>query len=92
MGFGRGRGPGFGRRGGGRGWRNMFHATGLTGWQRAARGVLARGAVPPTASGLTREQELDELRGQAEYFESALGNLRKRIEELEAGKGGPDEG
>jgi len=47
----------------------MFHATGLPGWQRAA---------PPT-----REQQVEALKGQAEYFEDALGSLRKRIDELE---------
>jgi hypothetical protein len=36
MGFGRGRGlGGCGFGGGGRGWRNMFYATGLPGWRRA---------------------------------------------------------
>lgn len=35
----------------------------------------------PTAS---REQEIDSLKGQAEYFEDALEGIKKRIEELEA--------
>ena len=83
MGFGRGRGGG---RGGGRGWRNMFYATGLTGWQRAATGWPMAGGVPPYAAAPTREQQLDALKGQAEYFEGALGELRKRIGELEAEK------
>jgi hypothetical protein len=82
MGFGRGRG---GRRGGGRGWRNMFYATGLTGWQRAAEWPMA-GGVPPYATAPTREQQLEALKSQAEYFEGALGDLRKRMEELEAEK------
>ena len=83
MGFGRGRGGG---RGGGRGWRNMFYATGLTGWQRTAAGWPMAGGVPPYAVAPTREQQLDALKGQAEYFEGALGELRKRIGELEAEK------
>jgi len=83
MGFGRGRGGG---RGGGRGWRNMFYATGLTGWQRAAAGWPMAGGVPPYAAAPTREQQLEALKGQAEYFDGALGDLRKRIEELEAEK------
>ena len=83
MGFGRGRGGG---RGGGRGWRNMFYATGLTGWQRAAAGWPMAGGVPPYAAAPTREQQLEALKGQAEYFEGALGDLRKRIGELEAEK------
>jgi len=84
MGSGRGRGA-WGGRGGGRGWRNMFYATGLTGWQRAAAGWPMAGGVPPYAAP-TREQELEALKGQAEYFEGALGDLRKRIDELEAGE------
>lgn len=81
---------GFGR-GGGRGWRNQFYATGLTGWQRAAMGYPPFGApmsaVPyaaPFAPAMTGEQQLDALKGQAEYFKEALDGIRKRIEELEA--------
>lgn len=73
-----GRGGGFGR-GGGRGWRNWFYATGLTGWQRAAAPFV--GFVPPAAP--VREYELEALKGQAGYFESALAGIRKRIEDLE---------
>jgi len=84
---------GWGRgRGGGRGRRNWFYATGLTGWQRAAMGypgfagaVPAPGAFPaPFAPAISNEQQLDALKGQAEYFEDALDGIRKRIEELEA--------
>lgn len=78
-------------RGGGRGWRNWFYATGLTGWQRGAGwpGWPAFRAVPPPyatpyATVPTREQELDALRDQAGYFETALADIRKRIENLEA--------
>jgi len=42
--------------------------------------------VPPYAVTPTRKQQLDALKGQAEYFEGTLGDLRKRIEELEAEK------
>jgi len=78
--------------GGGRGWRNQFYATGLTGWQRSAMGYPALGgfapgaAVPyptPVAPAISGEQQLDALKGQAEYFEDALAGIRKRIEELE---------
>ena len=83
MGFGRGRVAWCGH-GGGRGWRHMFHATGLTGWQRAAAGWPLMGAVSPDVAGPTREQELAALKGQAEYFEDALDGIKKQIEELEA--------
>ena len=87
---------GWGRGGGGWGRRNMFYATGLTGWQRAGYGYPAYGgAAPygapygtpygaPFAPAMTAQQELDGLKGQAEYFEDALDGIKKRIEELEA--------
>ena len=79
-------------RGGGRGRRNWFYATGLPGWQRAGMGMPAYGAVPmgPAqaapygAPTMTGQQELDSLKGQAEYFEDALEGIKKRIEELQA--------
>jgi hypothetical protein len=85
-----GRGCGGGR--GGRGWRNQFYATGVPGWQRAAMGYPAFGggmpnAAPyavPFAPTMGPEQQLDALKGQAEYFADALEGIRKRIEELEA--------
>ncbi|MDY6913164.1 MAG: DUF5320 domain-containing protein [Planctomycetota bacterium] len=82
--FGRGRGGGWGRR-------NWFYATGLTGWQRAGLGMGAYGQPPayPTAApfgqAATTQQELDALKGQAEYFENAMNDIRKRIDELQAG-------
>ncbi len=90
--FGRGRGGG---RGGGWGWRNQFYATGMTGWQRAGLGMPAYGAPAgypapyptPFAPAATEEQELDALKGQAEYFEDALEGIKKRIDELQ-GKSG----
>jgi len=98
--------------GGGRGRRNMYYATGLTGWQRGMYGYPGYGAPAgygapyaapyapayggaapapyaapygaPYAPGVTRQQELDGLKGQSEYLEDALDGVKKRIEELEA--------
>ena len=77
---------------GGRGWRHWYHATGLPGWARAGMGhpsweeplypnVPQAGPMAPT---LTAEQELDGLKKQAEYFQDALGQINRRIEQLEA--------
>ena len=85
-------GRGGGGWGGGWGRRNWFRATGMTGWQRAAMGVPAFGGpaagyatyAAPFPSAMPQQQELDLLKGQAEYFEDALDGIRKRIEELEA--------
>ncbi len=77
-------GKGFG--GGGWGRRNWYYATGLTGWQRAPLGYPAWGAYPYGAQvppAITKEQELEALKNQAGYFEKTLGEIQKRIEELE---------
>ena len=88
-----GRGYWGGGRGGGRGWRNWYYATGLPGWARASYGYPAWGGaaaspyVPypaPVAPTVAPEQELVGLKQQAEYFQNALGEIKKRIEQLEA--------
>ena len=79
-------------RGGGRGWRNWYYATGLPGWARAPMGYPAWGGlvhsfVPRAgtfAPSMTAEQELDALKKQAEFFQDELGQINKRIEQLEA--------
>ena len=88
---------GWGRgRGGGRGWRHWYHATGLPGWARF--GHLPDGGIQPPAAPfgygspaypsqeVAPQQEIDALKGQAEYFEDTLDGIRKRIAELEAAK------
>jgi len=71
--------------GGGRGWRNRFYATGVPGW---AVGSMPYGApyATPYAAAPTKEQELGMLKDQAEQFETALGDIRKRLQELETEK------
>ena len=79
-------------RGGGRGRRNWYYATSLPGWARASYGYPAWGesARPyppypgPVAPTMMPEQELEGLRRQAEHFEGALGEIKKRIDQLEA--------
>jgi len=78
MGFGRGRGF----RGGGRGWRHWYYATGLPGWARA--GYYGVPPVPPPIAAPTAEQEVVMLRSQAEQLQKVLTEIQKRIEELEA--------
>lgn len=81
--------PAFGRRGGGRGWRNWFHATGLPGWARAGMGVPAWGAgsypyAAPVAPPMAPAAEVDALKAQAGYLEQTLQSLRERIQTLES--------
>jgi hypothetical protein len=90
-GFGRGWGRGFGRGLG------FWDARGWGGYWGAPYGASAYGyGVPyqvtpvyytaPYGVSPSPEQELDALKGQAEYFEDALEGINKRIQELEAKK------
>lgn len=66
-------GMGQGRRGGGRGWRNMYYATGMPGWVRP-------GLTPPApAAG----QPLADMKAQAAWLDGCLEELKKRIEAIE---------
>jgi hypothetical protein len=77
MGFGRGRGAwGRGFIGGGRGRRNMFYATGLTGWMRFG-GYAAPYQKPDP------EMEEQALKNQAEALQSELDFIKKRLGEIE---------
>lgn len=85
-------GRGYWGRGGSRGWRNWYYATGLPGWASAPMGYPAwDGPVYPFAPQaetfapkITAEQELEGLKRQAEFFQDELGQINKRIERLEA--------
>ena len=80
-GAGRGAGGGLGR--GGRGNRNQYFATGLTGWERGVRGPGPQVTAPPTAPELTLEEELVALRAQTETIERALSDVRRRLADLQ---------
>jgi len=96
-----GRGGGFGRRNwyhatGMPGWARA--GAGLPAWGGAAY-TPAYGGVPyapaygsvPYAPGVAPEQELNALKGQAEYLEDALDGIKKRIDEIEAQAAAGDE-
>ena len=93
-GFGRGMGMGFGRgMGGGRGRRNWFYATGQPGWARygslpAWGGQMpyagsAPPMAPPVAPVMSKQQQIDALKGQAEYFEDVLDGIKQQLQDLE---------
>lgn len=74
--------------GGGRGWRNQYYATGLTGWQRAG-GWQGQPYAPGPAAGaygpiVSREQQLEALKNQAEYMQATLEDIRKQIADMES--------
>jgi hypothetical protein len=72
--------------GGRRGWRHWFNATGVPGWMRArgeapGQPLPGMGSFDPTGS---KERELRAMKEQVEGFEEALGELKGRIQALEA--------
>jgi len=83
MGMGWGRGRGFGR---GRGWGRAGY--GMPAYGSAVNPYAYGGA--PFAPTIAPQQELDGLKGQAEYLEDALDGIKKRIEELESQKSSKD--
>jgi hypothetical protein len=69
------------RRGGGRGFRHGYYATGVPGWARySVPAWQAAGPYPAPAP-----DEGTALREQAEYLTEALEEVRARLAELEAG-------
>jgi hypothetical protein len=74
---------------GGRGHRNWYYATGLTGWQRAAAGwypaqAAASGYSSAPYSQIPKEEEARMIRSQIEALEQNIEAARQRLEELEA--------
>jgi len=83
--WGAGRGYfGYGRgRGGGRGWRNWYYATGMPGWQRAGYGYPAYGGSYPYPAEPTAEEEKEMLKNEAEALKGELEDIQERINALE---------
>jgi len=71
----------WGARGAGRGWRNQYYATGLTGWQRRTGGfVPTASAVPPEAAPVATEAaEVDPLA----RLEQSVSEILERLDRLE---------
>ena len=86
-GYGAGRGPGVGRGSwgaGGRGWRNMYYATGLPGWARY--GGYAAAPVPPGAyAEPDPEMQKQALKSQADALQVQLDLIKKRLSDIETG-------
>lgn len=75
-GFAYGPNAGFGR-GGGRGRRNRYYATGLFGWMRGGWG----GAAPFAAPGAATERQF--LEHESAALQARLDEIRQRLGELE---------
>lgn len=65
-------------RGGGRGFRNMYWATGMPGWMRAGYGV-----GPYDVQGLAPTEEMNILREEAQILKEQLEEIQGRISTLE---------
>ena len=85
-------GGGYGRqafgRGGGRGFRHRYYATGMPGYAGAGRGMRGwrwtqdqyyEGEVPP----MSRENELNMLKVESERLTETIEGIKKRMVELE---------
>jgi hypothetical protein len=66
---------------GGRGRRNRFFATGVPGWQSFAGNPIPGGMSFP-AQPEAPQNELNVLKGQAQYLERGLKELQARMEAL----------
>ncbi len=67
-------GPGYGGRG--RGWRNMYHATGLPSWARF-------GCQQPGPAQTDTRSEREMLQHEADMLKKDLEDVSKRLEQLE---------
>jgi len=85
-GGGGGRGRGFWGGGGGRGWRNMYWATGMPGWARLGPfgGPGVGGPVYGAGMSMSKAEEVEVLRQQAEYFKTSLEDIQNRLDALES--------
>jgi len=69
---------------GGRGRRNRFFATGMPGWQYFTENPVP-GGMSFSAQPETPQNELEVLKGQAQYLENGLKELQARMEALASG-------
>jgi hypothetical protein len=80
-GYGLGLGWGRGWRGGGRGWRHWYYATGLPGWARYS--YAPAWGYGPYGQPWTEAQEAEMLKNQAEALRRELDAISQRLDELE---------
>jgi len=86
-GYGRGGGFGFGG-GSGRGWRHRFFATGVPGGGMGRGGWFGSNYGYPQgyAPSPYHEDERAALKDEAEYLKSALDDINRRLDEIQASK------
>ena len=63
----------------------MYWATGLPGWARSGPFVgAASTAAPMYGAGMSKAEEVEVLKQQAEYFKASLEDIEKRLQTLES--------
>lgn len=77
-------GRGAGRGQGGRGFRHQFHATGLTGWQRATLGVQSWGRPGRGVAETTEDHRTRVLQNRVERLEAELARARDTLSRQQA--------
>ncbi|MHB0959467.1 MAG: DUF5320 family protein [Pirellulaceae bacterium] len=87
FGGGRFRGGRPGRGGRGRGWRNRFYAPGQPGWVRRDLTSGSAAMASSDAPTVDPQQDLDQLKQQAQEAAEVLELIRERISQLEGGAG-----
>ena len=71
--------------GGGRGHRHWYYATGLPGWVRGGGNFpQSHWGDPYVPPAISRNEDLDLLKGEAGYFEETLKDIKERISTLES--------
>jgi len=74
-------GRGFWGRGGGRGWRHWYWATGLPGWMRAQRWISPFGGFSRITN---KEDEIRFLKDQADFLKQQLEDIENHLREVES--------
>ncbi len=78
-----GRGGGWFGRGGGRGWRHWYYATGLPGWARAQYAYPPFTPFPGFVPAPDPQEEVEYLREQSTILKQQLEDINRRIEEIQ---------
>ncbi len=78
-----GRGGGWFGRGGGRGWRHRYYATGLPGWARAQYAYPQFAPFPGAVTPPDPQEEVEYLREQSTILKQQLEDINRRIEEIQ---------
>ncbi len=62
----------------------MYWATGMPGWARFGTFPGPGMGVPAYGAGMTRSEEIEVLKEQAEYFKANLDDIEKRLQAMES--------